>query len=132
MKVLLALTMLFACSKCILDPQTGARLIPKLLCIPQGDSQQSLLPSPVPQASFLHITYKKITFSGHSRCVHSSREAPTHVHTGTRGKHRRKPDCPRMLLGMGHLEGFSGPVQATLSRRANAGPGITPGLCSTP
>lgn len=62
MKVLLALTMLFACSKCILDPQTGARLIPKLLCIPQGDSQQSLLPSPVPQASFLHITYKKSHF----------------------------------------------------------------------
>lgn len=59
MKVLLVLTMLFACSKCIPDPQTGARLIPKLLCAPQGDSQQSLLLYPVPHASFLHVTYKK-------------------------------------------------------------------------
>lgn len=65
MKVLLVLTMLFACSKCDPEPQTGVGLIPKLLCIPQGDSQQILLPSPIPQVSFLHITYKKkkkITF----------------------------------------------------------------------
>lgn len=118
MKVLLALTMLFACSKCTPDPQMGARLIPKLLGTPRGDFQQSLLPSPCSSGLISASNLKKkfkITFSAHSRCAHCSREAPTHVHTGTRGKHRRKPDCPRMLLGMGHLEGFSGPVQATLA-----------------
>lgn len=56
MKVLLVLTMLFACSKCIPGPQRGARLTPKLLCTPQGDSQTL---SPVPRASFLHTTYQK-------------------------------------------------------------------------
>ncbi|RLV93170.1 hypothetical protein DV515_00013524 [Chloebia gouldiae] len=70
--------------------------------------------------------------AGCLQCVHSEWEAPTHVHTGTRGKHRRKPDCPWMLQGMGHLEGCSGSVQATLPPRANAGPGVTPGLCITP